>query len=105
MLDAQNQMIHHKREETLHCSVDAAHHVTVLPFSLFAYDNANTVQVVQHNFSAVQDASMSLHKCQSKCSGGLDMLLMTPLWKGKLTVTPDCSNRTYHPQYSLPSER
>lgn len=56
MPDALNQMIPHKREETSHCSVDAGHHVTVLPFSFSAHDKANKVQAAQHNFSAVQDS-------------------------------------------------
>lgn len=47
MTDALNQMIHHKREETLPCSADAGHPVPVLPFSLSAQDNANKVQVAQ----------------------------------------------------------
>lgn len=34
MLDAPNQMIRHKHEETLHCLADAGHHVTVPPLSL-----------------------------------------------------------------------
>jgi len=102
---APNQMIHHKREETSHCLADAGHHVTVLPFSLSAHDNATQVQAAQHTFRAVQDCSMSLHKWHSKHSGCLDMLLKTSLWKCSLTVTSACSDRRYHPQYSPPPEQ
>lgn len=47
MTDALNQMIHHKREETLPRPADAGHPVPVLPFSLSAQDNVNKVQVAQ----------------------------------------------------------
>lgn len=50
MLDALNKMIRHKYEETLHCSADAAHHVTVLPFSSSAHDYADKVQAASERF-------------------------------------------------------
>lgn len=65
MLDALNKIICHKHEETSHCSADAAHHVTVLPFSSSACDYADKVQAAQHSFRAVQNSRVSLNATPS----------------------------------------